>query len=386
MATPAARRAAPALTFGPDPERSATLPASYYFDPVVFAHEREAIFYKSWQFVGYAADLPTAGSYIAAAILDQPLFVVRGKDERVRGFYNACMHRGHTLVEGRGAKTIITCPFHAWSYDTTGALKAAGNAENVAGFKLSDFNLTEVRCETWANMVFVNLDPDATPMRAMYGKLEREFRDAVPNFDRLVFGRRDQYDLKCNWKFVFDGLECYHCPHIHPQAMGTDQAFMTTTWDTYEYDWYSTHIVRTDRDVLKNHRERLPYPINEGDDVIDDYVWYMWPNYIFLAHPGPANFHVTHAMPTGPETVHRNVDHFFVADPPSAINVAQMNMHRDVIVPQDRAAMEKQQLGVHARGYRQGRLMVDKERSWRSEHGVHHFDKMVWEALNGNKY
>ena len=48
--------------------------------------------------------------------------------------------------------------------------------------------------------------------------------------------------------------------------------------------------------------------------------------------------------------------------------------------------MEKQQLGVHALGYRQGRLMVDKDRSWWSEHGVHHFDNLVWRALNGDRY
>ncbi|MSP51505.1 MAG: aromatic ring-hydroxylating dioxygenase subunit alpha [Alphaproteobacteria bacterium] len=385
MAVSAARTQSE-LKFHPDPEHSSTLPGFYYFDPTIATHEREAIFLKSWQFVAYATDLAEVGSYVATFVLDQPVFIVRGKNGRVRAFYNACTHRGHTLVEGRGAKTIITCPFHAWSFDTSGALKAAGNAENVAGFKLDDFHLTEIRCEIWANMAFVNLGNDAAPMSAMYGGLAQEFRDAIPGFDDLKFGRRDQYDLNCNWKFVFDGLECYHCPHIHPQAMGTDQSFMTTTWDTYEYDSYSTHVVRTDRDVLKNHRERLPYPITEGDDVVDDYVWYMWPNYIFLAHPGPANFHVTHAVPTGPETAHRNVDHFFAESPPSAINIAQMNMHRDVIVPQDRAAMERQQLGVHSRGYRQGRLMVDQERSWRSEHGVHHFDKMVWETLNGKNY
>ena len=55
-------------------------------------------------------------------------------------------------------------------------------------------------------------------------------------------------------------------------------------------------------------------------------------------------------------------------------------------VPQDRDAIEKQQLGMHARGYTQGRLMVDREHSWRSEHGVHFFDDKVWQSLNGNRY
>ena len=44
--------------------------------------------------------------------------------------------------------------------------------------------------------------------------------------------------------------------------------------------------------------------------------------------------------------------------------------------------MELQQLGMSARGYSQGRLMVDRGRTWRSEHTTHLFDLRVWLALN----
>ncbi|MDA0262026.1 MAG: aromatic ring-hydroxylating dioxygenase subunit alpha, partial [Proteobacteria bacterium] len=295
----------PSRKFTSNALHSATLPASLYYDPAVAEREKQEIFFKTWQFVGFVADIKQPGDYLTYDLLDQKILVSRGKDNALRAFYNVCMHRGHILAEGQGNKSIFTCPFHAWSYDTTGALKAAGNAENVAGFRLEDFTLSEIRCEVWANMIFVNLDDGAASMASMYGALEHEIRAAVPNFDGLVFARRDTYDIACNWKIIFDGLECYHCPVIHPQAMGNPDSFMPETFDSYEYDWYSTHIVRADMDVINNHPERLPYPITPGDDVIDDYIWYMWPNYIFLAHPGSSNFHVTHALPSGLETVHR---------------------------------------------------------------------------------
>jgi hypothetical protein len=63
-----------------------------------------------------------------------------------------------------------------------------------------------------------------------------------------------------------------------------------------------------------------------------------------------------------------------------------MNQYRDVVWPQDVGAMEGQAAGLKARGYTQGRLMVDAGHAWRSEHGTHHFDKLVWEALNGPNY
>src|SRR5262249_47726709 len=145
---------------------------------------------------------------------------------------------------------------------------------------------------------------------------EEEFRRVVPEFDRLTFARRDEYDLKCNWKFIFDGLECYHCPYIHPQAMGRKDSLYSTEFDSYNHEFYSTHIARVNRDVFEQNRDQLPYEINEGD-LVDEHIWYLWPNMIFLAHPGAANFHVTRAMPTGPETSYRFVDHFFLSDPPS---------------------------------------------------------------------
>ena len=55
-------RRPPANKFHRDPERSYTLPASDYFDPAVYAREKEAIFYRSWNFVGHVEQLRDAGS------------------------------------------------------------------------------------------------------------------------------------------------------------------------------------------------------------------------------------------------------------------------------------------------------------------------------------
>jgi hypothetical protein len=104
---------------------------------------------------------------------------------------------------------------------------------------------------------------------------------------------------------------------------------------------------------------------------------------MFMARRGEPNFALAHVMPTGLETTLVNIDHFYLSSPPTAENVRTMDAARDVIWPQDTRAMAQQQLGVHARGYRQGRLMVDRAHTYRSEHTTHHFDKMVWDAVTG---
>src|SRR5207237_8989038 len=144
-----------------DPARSPALPARVYTSPVIFAAEREAIFVRGWHMAGHISDLPEAGSYITAAVHDQKVFICRGKDGELRGFYNVCAHRAHELLTGAGQVKVITCPYHAWSYHLTGALRSARGTESQEGFDAGEICLTRVRVETLGPIVFFNLDPAA---------------------------------------------------------------------------------------------------------------------------------------------------------------------------------------------------------------------------------
>ena len=372
--------------FSPDASHSYTLPAPYYYDPTIFEREKEAIWFRSWQWVGSLADLQKPGSYITTKIVDQPVFVVRTKAGELKAYYNACQHRGHLLLEKpKGSRAVITCPFHAWTYTLDGNLRSAPNAENVPYFDHAEFKLSEVRVEAWGLWVFVNLDPDAKPLAELADGLLDEMHAAIPKFDDLKFVRKDSFDLAANWKFILDGLECYHCPYIHPQIMGSKNGYTTQSFDGHERDWYSTHINRGNYELMENNPEKLPYDF--GSMAIKDiFIWYLWPNIVFVAHQGSSNIKVLQAKAEGPERASRHFHNYCLNDPPTEQDLAHMNQYRDISWPQDRKAMELQAQGVRARGYRQGRLMVDREHSWRSEHGTHHFQNLVWRALNGTEY
>jgi choline monooxygenase len=370
----------PSERYSPDPNRALTLPARYYFDPAIYAREKEEIWFKTWQFVGFAADVANPGDFFAETVVDQPIFVIRTKQGELRAFYNVCMHRGHVLVEGRGNKTILTCPFHAWSYDTTGTLKAAGNAENVAGFRLADFSLAEIRVGVLANMVFVNLDAAAPPLEQYLTGFEADVRAKVPKFDQLKWARRDHYDCDFNWKFVMDQNECYHCPHIHPGVMAGEGAYLEPSFEITMFEHWDAVI------AYSSPEKKSPYGAGQGDEIENVYIWTVFPNLIISTHQGPSNFKVQRVVPNGPETAWSTVDNLCVNDPPTAMDIKQFNYFRDRVWPEDSPCMTKQQRGMKSLGYRQGRLMVDAERSWRSEHAVHHFDMQVWEALNGKNY
>ena len=378
MATKSA--AARVERYSPDPDHALTLPSHYYFDKDIYARELEEVWFKTWQYIGFTSELKEPGDYISTFIVDQPVFVVRNKDGNLRAFYNVCMHRGHILVEGKGNTRMVTCPFHAWTYDLEGNLKAAGNAENVAGFRHEDFCLPQIQVGVTAGMVFVNLDEAAAPLEEYLAGFEADVRAKVPRFDELKVARRDDYVMDFNWKFVMDQNECYHCPHLHPGVMSGDDAYLEPSFDITMYDHWDSVVVSAEGDV------ESPYGAGKDDEVRDVYIWTVFPNLIISTHQGPSNFKVQRVWPTGAETAAGTMDNLCINDPPTEMDIKQFNYFRDRVWAEDSPAMTKQQLGMKSLGYTQGRLMVDPERSWKSEHAVHHFDKQVWEALNGPNY
>jgi phenylpropionate dioxygenase-like ring-hydroxylating dioxygenase large terminal subunit len=365
-------RRAPANRFHRDPERSYTLPASDYIDPAVYAREKEAIFYRSWNFVGHAEQLREVGNYITCRIADQNIFVMRGKDRKLRGFYNVCSHRAHELLRDCGQVKVITCPYHAWSYHTDGRLRTARGSEKVAGFNGDEFCLKQVQVETLCGFVFVNPDPQAASLQQQSGDLEGEIRRYCPDIDRLTFAHRLTYELKANWKNVVDNfLECYHCSPAHPAFVDLVDI---KSYRTVTHGLYSSHIAPPGRS------DNSAYQIPEGA-ATDFAAWWLWPNVTFNTFPGPGNMTVLHIMPTGPETTKEHFDFYLLDKTPSECEQAAIKYVNDVLQPEDIGLVESVQRGLHSRGYHQGRFMVDKERTYISEHGLHHFHSLVLAAL-----
>ena len=172
--------------FSASPDQSYTIAARLYHDPDFYEDEQREIFHRSWMFIGHVSELWDAGDYITAEFAGQRIYVIRTDSGDLKAFFNVCQHRGHSLLTGKGtAKTLIVCPYHAWSYDRDGALIAANNCDHVAGFEKREFDLPAVAVDTFAGFVFVNLDPEALPMAEMYegaGEALAKFRPGAERF------------------------------------------------------------------------------------------------------------------------------------------------------------------------------------------------------------
>ena len=362
--------------FTADPRQSHTMPARYYHAPEVFEAEKAAIFYRSWIYTGHVSQVAEAGQFLTARIHEQNVFVIRGRDGELRGFYNVCAHRGHELLEGAGKTNVITCPYHAWAYDFDGRLVRARNSENVAGFDKCVFRLRPVRVEVFCGLVMVNLDPEAVAFAEQTGALEAEIRRYVPDCDRLGFAQRDTYDVAANWKVLIDNfLECYHCHCAHKDFV--DLVDMDS-YRTKVHGIYSAQISDAPRTT-----EARAFTFEKGAVDFGYAGWFVWPNMTLWAYPGEANLSVLQMLPGGPERCIEYQDWFTLGGEVTPQLRAAIDYQKDTLQPEDIGLCESVQRGLKSFGYNQGRFIVDAEMTELSEHAVHHFQRMVMEALDG---
>lgn len=203
--------------------------------------EREAIWMRVWQIAGRESELPKVGDWKQYRIMDQSFVIVRGKDEKLRGFVNACRHRGNILCHAKtgNAKRGFLCQYHLWSYDLEGTLRGVLR-ENLAGqVDKSENSLFEVPVDTFGGFIFLNPDPNAQPLSDYLGPQVAELL-APYHLEQMSTVMDVREPLECNWKVVMDAFEeGYHINGIHPQLLTVLAIDPTTA----RYQFFENHSV-----------------------------------------------------------------------------------------------------------------------------------------------
>ena len=160
-----------------NPEMSYALTANFYTDPDIYEKEKQSIFHKNWIFACHIEKLSQPKSYFTFNFLDQNILLTRTKNLELKAFYNVCPHRGHELLKGEGKKSVIVCPYHAWTFHPDGRFIDGRGTKKVKDFDVNEHCLTPVRVEAYANLVFINLDPDEVPFSRLFNGLEADMRN-----------------------------------------------------------------------------------------------------------------------------------------------------------------------------------------------------------------
>jgi phenylpropionate dioxygenase-like ring-hydroxylating dioxygenase large terminal subunit len=206
---------------------------SDYLDADRWAREMDRIFRHSPVVVALTAHLPEPGSYRSIDLAGIPVLSVRQADGSVRAFINACRHRGAQIVpHGTGKARRFTCPYHAWSYDGSGALVGVAGRSTFGDIADNHQQLTELPCAERSGFVFAVLDPavsfDVDEWLAGYGPI----LDALGLDDVELLDEREL--IGPNWKVAYDGyVDGYHLDILHKDTLGKDVMGNIMTCDAW---------------------------------------------------------------------------------------------------------------------------------------------------------
>ncbi len=197
------------------------LDTSVYVDPARAERERREFFLATPQCVGLSGDLPEPGSFLTNNDLGVPMLATRDADGSFRAFLNSCRHRGALVeTEPSGVRRRFTCPFHAWSYDTGGALVGVPKQEHFGDVDMSCRGLRPLPAEERHGLLFVHPDPEGElDLDELLGEW---FNDEFPSwrFGDMVPINHDAYDTACNWKLAMDTFgETYHFAALHKTTL-----------------------------------------------------------------------------------------------------------------------------------------------------------------------
>ncbi|MEM8632984.1 MAG: aromatic ring-hydroxylating dioxygenase subunit alpha [Pseudomonadota bacterium] len=353
-----------------------SLDARYYTDPEIYRVEQDNVFARTWVFACHASELEKPGDYTAFEIAGENLFSIMGRDGVIRTFYNVCQHRAHQLVQGSGTTRVIVCPYHAWTYELTGGLRAGPNVNAVPGFDRSEICLTEVRTETFLGFVFVNLDPDAQPMDAWFPGAREELAAFLPQADKLKPLEWVEIAENCNWKVSIENYsECYHCSLNHPTfATGVVRP---ETYDIQPQGFCLRHTTEC------QNLDQMTYEIDTARPHATEYSsWFLWPMFSFQVYPGNV-LNTYHWRPV-------DVDHvvvwrgWYTIDGTDDETIRRLAVQdRATTVEEDIYLVESVQRGLKSRGYRPGPLVLDPGCGVNSEHSVQALQSWMRKAVDG---
>jgi choline monooxygenase len=338
-------------------EQASTIPNVWYTSPDVYAHERDAVFARTWQMVGRSEQVAKPGQFLTADIAGEPVLVVRGEDSVLRAFFNVCRHRAaRVCTDECGTATKLRCHYHGWTYDLSGNLRGVPEFDGVQNFTREENGLPPVAVAEWGPFVWVHLTPPREPLHAYLGPLVA-WAQSQSAFAGLQWYARKTYDLACNWKVYADNYldGGYHVNTVHPALAGA-----------LDYREYRTAC---DGNTVLQSAPTKPTDGDAGRTRTGDAAyWWLYPNFMLNAYAGVMDTNLV--LPLGVDRCRVIFDFYFADSLDEEFKRQSVEVAEQVQV-EDIGVCEEVQRNLHSRSYTTGRFSVKRE------NGGHYFHQML---------
>lgn len=285
------------------------LPVEAYTSQEWFDLEQRYIFSTTWQFAGFIEDISEPGDYISVQAGLNNIFIVKGRDNRLRAFHNMCRHRGTQLLRAVGkAQKAITCPYHDWTYDLEGKLISIPKKEeefpDLTDKPLHEcgLNLHEASVDVFKGMLFVHPDKDAPNIMEFFGAVAPYLGPHVPE-ELVEYSESEDEpfyvkEIQANWKIIAENyIDHYHLAHLHEGTLDMyDHANAEFGWQGPHYWFYEPLVPEFLADV--DNAAMAPLIKRVPREKIGAYVPWLFPN-IGLGENEAAwsTFHLTPLAP-----------------------------------------------------------------------------------------
>jgi choline monooxygenase len=344
---------------------ASTIPAAWYTDKDLYQLEMQTVFARSWQMVCRLDQVRAAGQYVASEIAGEPIVIVRGDDDRLRGFFNVCRHHAAAIItEPEGTTRHLRCPYHGWTYSLAGELKGTPDFAGVCDFDLAANSLVPIEIDVWEQWLFARVEGDEPLVRFLGTDLIEQ--TGPLDLTGLHWMERRHYSFDCNWKvFVDNYLDGgYHVPHLH-KGLDSVLDYRKYTIENGE------HFCLQSSPLVSDGAEAQTGAVRKGDRAL--YYW-IYPNFMINWYSGVMDTNLV--IPRGVDKTEVVFDFYFPDVSPAARgrNLASIEVGQR-IQDEDVAICKSVQRGLASRAYNTGRLSV------RREAGEHLFHRLLYASL-----
>ena len=347
-------------------------PASAYTCPDIAKKEWDILFRGHPQMIGMSGDLPEPGSFITNSDLGVPILATRDKSGKFRAFLNACRHRG-VMVESkrRGQKSLFSCPFHAWSYDSTGDLAAVPMEEHFGQIDKACLGLKELPALEHLGFLIIHPDPggeiDPTVVfQGIAGDLQSW------DWSNYVLGLEQTLDMKLNWKLATDTFgETYHFKRLHKDTLANNFHGDVLSYRAYERNHRMVLCLKGIDDL--RGRDESEWTIQAGGFP----VYFLFPNVVINVGDHRIAVVRVYPDPQNPGRSISQISYYFdrrvlAENPDIALMFSQG--FTNVVGAEDYATAETTQTALNSG-------MIDTVLFGRNEPPLHHYHNTFRKAL-----
>src|SRR5690242_4678357 len=145
-----------------DIAKAKTIHTDFYIDPKFYEAAKEKIFANSWQFIGDADLIKSAGDahpfILLENYLNEPLLLTKDKQNQLHCLSNVCTHRGNLVVYEPCKLNQLKCRYHGRLFSLDGKFISMPEFKEVENFPTEEDNLHQLQIKQWGKLLFTSLN------------------------------------------------------------------------------------------------------------------------------------------------------------------------------------------------------------------------------------